>query len=112
MPSDYQKKKLAKKKEASKVKGGKKPSASQNDPTASENGSDNESQNGVESTTNGVDKDDTKMTYEGNSWKVVELTPETVSISMTYFLATATPCGLISLQLCLNLWESYNRELY
>jgi hypothetical protein len=66
MPSDYQKKKLAKKKEASKIKGGKKPtSAAQNDPdpdpSASEyGGSDTESQ--INGSTNG---DSSKLTYEG-----------------------------------------------
>ena len=59
MPSDYQKKKLAKKKEISKIKGGKKPTEAEK---ASENGGsdDNEPQ------TNGNGKaEDVALTYEG-----------------------------------------------
>ena len=59
MPSDYQKKKLAKKKEVSKQKGGKKAVASTD--AAAENGGsdDNEPQ------TNGTSNEKVPLTYEG-----------------------------------------------
>jgi len=60
MPSEYQKKKLAKKKEAAKVKGGKK--ATKENTPESENGTKNGGTSTPNSTTNGNSSD--KMTYE------------------------------------------------
>ena len=73
MPSDYAKKKAAKKKEAAKVKGGKKASKADEDnvesepqKVATENGA--EGSNGVE---NGVEKT-AEMTAEGKSQILAE----------------------------------------
>ena len=66
MPSDYQKKKLAKKKEASKIKGGKKPTTSAQNDAAENGGSDNEVQTNGSAVKNG-DDGPTELTYEGNS---------------------------------------------
>ena len=66
MPSDYQKKKLAKKKEASKIKGGKKPTTSTQNDAAENGGSDNEVQTNGSAVKNG-DDGPTELTYEGNS---------------------------------------------
>ena len=61
MPSDYQKKKLAKKKEISKQKGGKKATAVEATVESNE-GSDNE----VQQTNGTASNDKVPLTYEGN----------------------------------------------
>jgi len=63
MPSDYQKKKMAKKKEAAKMKGGKKPQAD-----SKENGAEAEVENGTSTPpeTNGFSEIVENLTYEGN----------------------------------------------
>lgn len=60
MPSDYQKKKLAKKKEAAKIKGGKKPLAE-----SKENGVEAENGTSTPPETNGTSEQVENLTYEG-----------------------------------------------
>ncbi len=60
MPSDYQKKKLAKKKEMSKIKGGKKPTEIEKTTEIENGGSDDN-----EPQTNGNSNKE-ELTYEGN----------------------------------------------
>ena len=70
MPSEYQKKKLAKKKEAAKVKGGKKNVAKEGSPANDDSGTSTPRQNGS-SSVNGAAKD-VPLTYEEELCKRLE----------------------------------------
>ena len=70
MPSEYQKKKLAKKKEAAKVKGGKKNVAKEGSPANDDSGTSTPRQNGT-SSVNGAAKD-VQLTYEEELCKRLE----------------------------------------
>ena len=70
MPSEYQKKKLAKKKEAAKVKGGKKNVAKEGSPANDDSGASTPRQNGT-SSVNGAAKD-VPLTYEEELCKRLE----------------------------------------
>ena len=70
MPSEYQKKKLAKKKEAAKVKGGKKNVAKEGSPANDDSGTSTPRQDGT-SSVNGAAKD-VPLTYEEELCKRLE----------------------------------------